>query len=621
MPDEVQLTPPVRGIQFLRTLPLLVAIGISPVWFLPVTQDPFDTAKFFLLIGAALFSALLWILGGIGQFKLHITRSWPLAGLLLLGITGTVSVLFISQNKAEGLLTAFGPLPFFSLAILMAFGWSAWEKERLLIRKLLIGLASVMGVFATYQSLNLGKILFPGIISLSDPLWTPLGSPLALLVYLAVIAPLTFTLIIPGIRHKKEKSVALGSVSLLCIVAGFVITLFQFAPKVSTAFLPYQAGISTALSAMNDPKTALFGVGPEAFLTAFTANRPPALNMTALWNVRFSTNATFLLHMLSVTGIFGGIAFLVFCLSLLPTKLTAGHFSRALAVIALIILPPTFPLIPLALAIFFVTEEHKSPTWTITLPRIPGILKKGFLILLLPLLVLCGYFAFRAYAAEIVYYRSVKPSATVNGTDVYNIQIQAVKLNPMSSRFRAAYSQTNLALASAIANANRTGSGSAQLENLTEKDKQIVTQLIQQSIREAKATANLAPKNVAAWENLGLVYQNLFGIAEGADKWAIAAFQQAITLDPTNPLLRQSLGTIYMAQQNYTEAISQFSAAIELKPDLANAYYNLANAYRMTGDNARAITELTHTKGLLTPGTSDYIRADNELKELQNATK
>lgn len=620
MPEEVSAKP-LNGLQFIRSLPLLVAIGITPVWFLPVTQDPFDTAKFFLLVGAALIALFMVIFGNIRQCKLRITRSWPLAGLLLLTAATTSSVLFVSPNKAEGLLASFGPLSFLSLTILMAFGWSEWQKERQLVRNLLIGLASIMGIFATYQSLNLGKILFPGVTSLADPLWTPLGSPLALLIYLALIAPLSISIITKGIAHKNEKTVAAGAVAFLCIAAGFSITLIQFIPKVPTAFLPYQAGLATVVSAMKDPKTALFGVGPESFLTAYTAHRPPWLNMTALWNVRFSTNATYIFHMTSISGILGGIAFILFTLSLIPTKLTPGHLSRALAVIALFILPPTFPLIPLALAIYFVTEDHKTGTQTITLPGVPVIVKRGLLIVLLPFVVLGGYLALRAYAAEIVYFRSARPSATVNGTEVYNIQIEAVKLNPTSSRFRAAYSQTNLALASAIANANRVGTGSGQLENLSEKDKQIVTQLIQQSIREAKATANLAPKNVAAWENLGLVYQNLFGIAEGADKWAIAAFQQAITLDPTNPLLRQSLGTIYMAQQNYRDATAQFSAAIELKPDFANAYYNLANAYRMSGDNARAITELRRTQELLTPGTSDYIRATNELEELQNTTK
>jgi hypothetical protein len=42
------------------------------VWFLPITQDPFDTAKFFLLIGAALFAAGVWLLGGLAHFKLRI---------------------------------------------------------------------------------------------------------------------------------------------------------------------------------------------------------------------------------------------------------------------------------------------------------------------------------------------------------------------------------------------------------------------------------------------------------------------------------------------------------------------------------------------------------------------
>ena len=138
-------------------------------------------------------------------------------------------------------------------------------------------------------------------------------------------------------------------------------------------------------------------------------------------------------------------------------------------------------------------------------------------------------------------------------------------------------------------------------------------------IREAKNAVALAPNNVFAWENLAGVYQTLMGVAQGADAWAVASLQQAIVLDPTNPTLRVSLGGLSVAQQNYEAAIQQFLLAVNLKPNYANGYYNLANAYRMMGANDRAVAALKTTLSLLTPDTTDYVKAKNELDQLEKA--
>ena len=74
------------------------------------------------------------------------------------------------------------------------------------------------------------------------------------------------------------------------------------------------------------------------------------------------------------------------------------------------------------------------------------------------------------------------------------------------------------------------------------------------------------------------IYRNIINVASGADGWTVAAYRQAITRDPNNPILRLNLGGIYYSAKNYNEASRSFADAISLKPDWANAYYNLSYA-------------------------------------------
>ncbi|HEV7682893.1 MAG TPA: caspase family protein [Pyrinomonadaceae bacterium] len=72
-------------------------------------------------------------------------------------------------------------------------------------------------------------------------------------------------------------------------------------------------------------------------------------------------------------------------------------------------------------------------------------------------------------------------------------------------------------------------------------------------------------------------------------KWseAIAAYQQAIRVDPKNADARVGLGDAYMGAGKWTEALVVYKKAVELAPQSADAQYALGDAYntmRMHGD-------------------------------------
>jgi cytochrome c-type biogenesis protein CcmH/NrfG len=214
----------------------------------------------------------------------------------------------------------------------------------------------------------------------------------------------------------------------------------------------------------------------------------------------------------------------------------------------------------------------------------------------------------RSYNAELLFYSSLQYAQANNGSATYNTQILTIRTNPYISRYHIIFSQTNLALAASLANSIRanTTPQTKGLADTTTKDRQLVAQLLQQAINEAKKAVALDPVNILSWENLARTYQQLIGVAQGADNWTVASYNQAIQLDPTNPVLYVDLGTVFMSINNYTTAITEFQRAIALKSDYANAYYNLANAYKSNNDITQAIATIKQVLPLIDKSSDDY---------------
>ena len=193
-----------------------------------------------------------------------------------------------------------------------------------------------------------------------------------------------------------------------------------------------------------------------------------------------------------------------------------------------------------------------------------------------------------------------------DGTGAYQWATRSLDYNPLLPSTHLYFSQINLELASSLATKPK----------VTEEDRNNIAALISQAIREAKNAINIDPTNPIGWINIGKIYETLIPISAGADQWAIASYQQAAIFDPVNPLIRFTLGSVSVTQKNYDAAITYFSQAALLKPDFANVYYNLGNAYKLKGDSANQTTMLQKTLSLVPKDTSDYTKVTNELKDL-----
>lgn len=588
----------------------VLGLTLIPLFFLPITQDAYDFQKWTFLCILAVDILLWWSIRVVKTGTVSLTRSRIALGLGAMTIAGGASLLFASSNKTEAILSSFGVGTFAALlAIALCIGTIPEKSQKKILSLWIVG-TGLFGLIALYQYVGVAKVMFPGIRVLSDKRWTPIGSPVGLILILIVTLPLAVKELLESWKEKKEGMVVASCIAFILMVTGIIVTLVTLIPQIPHVFLPVPTGWAITMESWKHWRQALVGVGAENFLYAFTSGRPIALNMTPLWTARFTTSASLLLHIMTTEGLLGTIAVFFFLSTVFEKHASRWiKISQTLGILCFMGAPTSFPYL-LVVVLLGMMGQHESHVWHVRE-------RWQRLMIVVPIVVILGgivYGLARHYIAEVTLHQALQSAAVGNGKETYNKELKAIILSPNISRYHLLYSQTNLVLAETITTnlASREASPSA----ISQQDRQLVTTLIQQAIREGKRTVSLAPTNILAWENLARIYERLVRAAQGADTWTITTYQRAIQLDPTNPVLRIAFGMTLVNQKQFDRATEQFAAAASLKPDYANAYYNLANVARLTGDTAKAKTFLEKVLSLTPPGTGDYEKVQRELDSL-----
>ena len=586
-----------------------ISLALIPLFFLPVTEEFYDTNKWMLLSCLTLFIIVCWLYQSLRRNTATFSFTPITAGLGAITITSLLSLLLASTNRIEALLAPFGPVTFINLTIISLLLPSFFDHKHIsrIVWPLFVS-TTILALISIYQLFGLGKTMFPQFTYLTDTLWTPSGASVATISLFVLLLPVLFRFINDAHRDKRETSMSLlALMSFICVV-GVVAVAWQLIPRINGTLLSLRDGWVIMLEILKNPKQALVGVGAENFLAAFTAGRSALLNSSPLWSLRFTTNADMLLHIATIYGLLGLSAMIWYMKSSMSqAKKSPFGVSIFAGVLILLLTPPNLSVL-VVMVLFSILAAlgkdqkavHISPgnlPLRIGISCVTVILVGGALIGLV-----------RSYNAELQFYSSLQYAQANNGSATYNMQILAIRTNPYISRYHIIFSQTNLALAASLANSIRAEQ-SAQAKGSTDttaKDRQLVAQLLQQAINEAKKAVALDPVSILSWENLARTYQQLIGVAQGADNWTVASYNQAIQLDPTNPVLYVDLGTVFMSINNYTNAITEFQRAIALKSDYANAYYNLANAYRSNNDITQAIATIKQALTLVSKTSDDY---------------
>lgn len=345
------------------------------------------------------------------------------------------------------------------------------------------------------------------------------------------------------------------------------------------------------------------GSGPATYLFDFTRFKDAQYNIGDEWNLRFVVAHNQYLQIMTTMGLFGLVAylFLLFKLASYGFKnvlvsrdamyypLKVGLFAALIAFMAATLFTASTTAIMVVfflsaallmvlerlsgspavserkLAFVLSTQGHEQAKATNAIPWllfVPGVvLAIGVLFLTAQYVRANAY-----YVAGVTALSSGKPDAASKGLEY---QTQAVRINPWEDAYHRDLARTSFNLALAL----------SQKPDLTEQERQTVAALLQQAVGQAQQAARLSPLNVNNWQTLADIYRRIAAQVNGAGDAALAAFANAIRIDPTNPQQLLDVGGIFFAANSYDRAIDAFKQAVSLKPNMANAYYNLANAY------------------------------------------
>ncbi len=417
------------------------------------------------------------------------------------------------------------------------------------------------------------------------------------------------------------------------LIIGLILNTWVSLPgKIATPLmLPLTASWSITLDILRTPRAALIGVGPEYFVNAYNLFKPAWINGQQWWGVLFSQATNVPLTLLATTGFAGFISWALLAWNgskYLKQRADADVFIPAVSLTIMFVLHLFFAanivlLLIMAIALAFLLSaitEKDVQLQTFAIKFGDSHTKKSqiqpiasFVIGLVGVFIFfsTAYLVGRAYLASYYMFQSYTALQENDGVRVYDLQRNAISLNQYVDHYRRNYANTNMQIAIALSNK----------ANASEEEQAQVAQLIQQAIREARAATVLNPINTQNWHTLAQIYKNLIGVAEDAPQWAVSAYARAIETDPINPNLRIELGGLFYGQGSYTQAVSLFQQAAELKPDLANAYYNMANALVQLNQLEQAKLAYQKTLVLIEPDSDAYLRASQELEQVEQKLK
>ncbi len=604
---------------------LLSLVVLISLVVLPIFTNFMVTTKILLLFVSsfALLSLFIWQI--LHKQSIEVPKSVVFTPLLVFGLATLASSLFTNRYPVEALLGMGGV--YLGMVIVALVGGILLRKSEASHFTVVTAVTgAVIGALTLVQTIGFGPSRFInaafGLDLPHNSLFNVVGSPFVAAQVLGVIL---VGLVTSFLVRRKFSRAELFSLPL--IVLGLAVSIWSILPgkQASPALLPFGVSWSVAIDVMKSPRSALIGVGPENYSSAYAQFRPSWTNGTTWWSTIFGQGFNTPLTLLATGGLLSLLAWLWLVISFVGRfKQSAKHepFVTGL-LLGTFIIQFFFPSNVVLLAIqgvalaYFISSSQTGKTLvhffkTISL-EFGSSSTRSAVSTFAPIIIAGGIFLLgmysvgRAYAASNYLFRSAQAAQKNDAVNTYDLQLKARNMNPYLAAYRTNFATTNLAIASALASKT----------DISEQERQQVSQLVQQSITEAKASTALRPDDTQSWRLLGQIYRNLIGSAEGADQWTLNSYVEAIKLHPADPSLRLELGSIFYAGQRYGDAILLFQQAAELKPDYVNAYYNLANALKQNKQYAESKVAYQKTLSLLQPDSEDYVKANAELAEVE----
>jgi tetratricopeptide (TPR) repeat protein len=600
---------------------LRIVFLLFPIVFIPIVLDSFGFGKNLSLMVMACLALILWT-ACLLLAKEKIVKTNKLFWLFLIFVIWSAVSFFRLEAgvKMLSLMSPMGMGTIISLFVLFFVWLQTNDKEErekqflfLTISGLIVGVLSLVVFMLPVNKLPL---LFPKnnpLVSINAA-WSLTGSILAETMLLAFLIFGWFKKLLTKIKEKAELMVYLtDAVAVAFFSLLFLLNIYRIF-KLGWMVLDGSSAWIIAVEAFK--RSPIFGVGIGNFTEAFNLFRPASYNLTSYWTSVFSGSSMGILQIWTELGVVALVLITYLILMVLKLKKTINFWQVVLFLSVVLFLPLNLMslfLLTWLLSDIFDRKENKL---------ILNVGEKNFNVMpyFVAVLVLAGvafssFWAGKMFLGDFYMRESLLAAAKNDGLKTYELQIKAIGFNPNLASYRKIYSQTNLALTQSLLNE----------KEVSEENKTKASTLVQQAVREAKAAISLNQRNPEYWYNLAGIYKSLIGLVDGSADWSYQAYQQAIILDPTNPVLHLDMGGLFYAAGSYEQADRAFEEAVVNKNDFANAWYNWANSAKKLNKIDVAVARLEQALKLVPADSGDYQTASKELevwkKELDEAIK
>jgi len=610
-----------RTLDRIESIAQLAIVALFPLVFFPFFADMVGAAKLYFLASAVL------LLLALKAVKIVVTKQieWKTTGfetpLTLFAFAYILSALVSAPNKVMALADpargALVPVLFVVLYFLIPKNNKAGTLIAAFVSLFLTAAITALVYFNVFS-------FVPDTLGfLKVKSFTTVGS----YVYLIFFAAFLGAILLPHVTEseelkematahgttelKKARSTAIDMVFFVIALVTAIFSSYVLFKEFTPQIVSYAATWQTFVETLKTLMTALFGVGPGNFLAMFTIAKPATFNASGLWSINPDLGGSALLHIGTETGMLGLFTLATLLFILFKKTKKSALFPAYAVLLAWFLFVPLSQMTWWALFLFLILTTNFSKIRSFNAAELP-VIYIALAVLAAGVVAIGGYFEYRGYMSQSFYYQSLIAAQANQAQQLYDLQNRAIIQNPYNEQTHLAFSQTNLLLANSL----------SQKKNLTDADKQSVSQLIQQGIQEARNVVILNPQKAVYWANLGETYRSVLTVAQGADVWAISSYQRAIALDPRNPQYYFNLGSVYYGLKNYDEAVRFFSNAVSLKTDIPNYHYNLAWAYYQKQDYTQAVNAMQNTLQLIPDKKSaDYKTAQKNLEEFQKMVK
>jgi len=413
---------------------------------------------------------------------------------------------------------------------------------------------------------------------------------------------------------------------ILPFIVLIISAVFLFFPTPINVRLPvivspsYGTSFDIAKQTLSQSAVRLaFGSGPGTYQIDYLKSKPASINETVFWNVPFDRAKSHLITVLATMGVVGATLWALMVVVLGLRALGRLVFERdheewrmtyvlfvgwSVLMFGQLMYASNLTLLFLFwLLTGLLASQVMGRVYVMDFVRSPraGLAASFGFVLLLVVTIGGMFITGQRYVADVAFAKAVQLDQGGATLDQITEQtMKAASANPFEDTY---YRNLSSALLARAGQAIQEANGA----QLTPEQQQQVAAYASGAVNAAVQATALEPNTVANWSQRGLVYREVMPFSSGAEDFAAATFEQAISLEPNNPIHYANLGRVHLAVADRARMLKSsedeatvtaatdaevselvaaeeaFLKAIELKGDYAPAHYYLAAVYERQG--------------------------------------